>query len=181
VYKAFIAEYPSLREFAQANPRKQKWLLRPLGLHWRTMGMLKALRTLWMEYGKVPADYSKLLAVEGVGPYVAGATVCFSRNLALTLVDVNTVRVIGRVMGLKFKGEARRRKRMWEAIGDLCDQSRPREYYYAIIDLAHKICRPKEPNCIACPLLSLPCHFGQELMKRHQSGEKSTTLQGIRP
>jgi len=164
VYRAFVAEYPNLDVSVQADIRRQRRLLGPLGLYWRSEGMLKALRALWIDHRGVPADYDRLLAVEGIGPYIAGAIVCFSKNVPVALVDANTVRVVGRTMGLMLQGEARRRKEMRETIGDLCDPSRPREYYYAMIDLAHNVCRPRQPECRICPLLSLPCQYGQKVM-----------------
>jgi A/G-specific adenine glycosylase len=179
VYRVFISKYPTLRALAGGDRRAARRILRALGLNWRTRGMLRALDELWSEYGTVPADYAKLMSVPGIGPYIAGATVCFSGNVSLALVDTNTVRVAGRVLGLDLSGEARRRKVIIEAIGTLCDPERPRDYYYALIDLAHTVCRPRDPACTICPLVDVPCRFaaaGQGISAQGRANRRQSAL-----
>ena len=135
-------------------------ILRPLGLHWRIQGMLDALDGFWNEYRAVPMDYDRLISVPTVGQYIAGAVICFSSNQPITLIDSNIVRVVGRVFGLDLSGEARRKKPVIQAITDIVDPDRPRDFYYALIDLAHTICRPRSPACADCPLLVVPCRYG---------------------
>jgi len=133
-------------------------LLHPLGLNWRIRGMIEALHQLWAEFHSVPAGYEKLIAISGIGQYIAGATVCFSTNQPYVLIDTNVVRVTGRLFGLDLSGEARRRKEMKSAIDNLLDRSDPRFFYYSIIDIAHTICFPKLPDCSNCPLMNC-CNF----------------------
>lgn len=161
VYQVFMDAYPSLLQFIRGSREEVYDLLRPLGLRWRITGMVRALEELWGRYGRVPTTEDELKKISGIGEYIAGATICFSQNRPATLVDTNTVRVTGRVFGLDLSGEARRRKDVVTKIGEACDPERPRDYYYAMIDLAHEICTPKEPTCPECPLLDAPCYFGQ--------------------
>jgi A/G-specific adenine glycosylase len=123
--------------------------------------MIKALNYLWENYHEVPTDFDQLISVEGIGQYIAGATVCFSKNEPVVLVDTNTVRVVGRVFGLDLSGEARRRKSVIATISETCHPERPRDYYYALIDFAHTVCTPRNPDCMNCPLLDIPCSFGK--------------------
>ena len=162
VYREFISRFPTLSVAAQANPRTLHAILRPLGLTWRTRALIKSLRSMWSEHGEIPSDPESLLLVPGVGPYIAHATVCFSRNLSLPLVDTNTVRVIGRLQGLDLHGQARRRRGVITAIGKACSPSRPRDFYHALIDLAHTVCLPHAPRCEQCPLRTLPCAFASK-------------------
>lgn len=126
--------------------------------------MVRALKELWEKYNRVPDDYSSLLQINGVGQYIAGATICFTKNEPVTIIDSNVVRVVGRVHGLDLSGEARRKKPMYEAINATIDPHNPRDFYYALIDLSHSHCRPTRPDCDSCPLLHCPCMFGH---KRH--------------
>jgi len=166
VYKLFIQRWPSLANYAQANGAEVNFILSPLGLKWRVQGMQQALTTLWKNYGTVPTDYDKLICVRGIGPYIAGATVCFTQNQPIKLADSNIVRVIGRVLGLDLSGEARRRRSVIDAIAAACDPLQPRDFYYAVIDLAHEICHPRRPACGCCPLRDLPC-----VNQVHNNGE----------
>jgi A/G-specific adenine glycosylase len=161
VYAEFVRRYPTLRAFIGGNRRAARRLLNRLGLAWRADGMIEALAMLSRQSDSVPTDYDALIATAGIGPYIAGATVAFSENRSIALVDSNTVRVVGRVFGLDLRGEARRRREVTECLRAVVHPSRPREYHYALIDLAHEICRPKSPLCGVCPLLSLPCEYGR--------------------
>lgn len=165
VYARFMSAYPSLSTYVRADEAEVEAILRPLGLRWRIRAMMQALHELWENHGSVPTDFEKLNAVSGVGQYIAGATACFSQNQALTLIDTNTVRVVGRVFGLDLRGQARRRKSVTGGVGEACDPVQPRDFYYALIDLAHTVCSPREPDCRQCPLLDVPCQFGQDQMR----------------
>lgn len=160
VYEQFISLYPTLEAVAHADEQRVQAVLKPLGLHWRINGMINALSHLWAVYREVPLDREKLMSVEGIGAYIAGATICFTGNEPVALIDTNTVRVIGRLFGLDLSGEARRRKEVIRAIADSTDPARPRDYYYAMIDLAHHICTARSPACHKCPLFDLPCTYG---------------------
>jgi A/G-specific adenine glycosylase len=161
IFTNFITRYPTLANYAEAPKNGVKSLLQPLGLVWRIEGMINALDILWEKYRDVPPDYEKLIAIQGIGQYIAGATVCFTSNKPFTIVDSNIVRVIGRIYGLDLSGEARRKKTVIQAIKNTCDPNHPRDFYYALIDLAHQICRPRHPACQICPLLKVPCKTGQ--------------------
>jgi A/G-specific adenine glycosylase len=161
VYVVFIDRFPTLEDYASSSKDEIMKILYPLGLRWRLQGFIDALTMLWEKYKDIPDDIESLLAIPGIGPYISGATICFSQNKALALIDTNTVRVIGRLFGLNLDGEARRRKDMKIAIENTCHKTKPREYYYALIDFAHKICRANNPICINCPLLPLPCIYAE--------------------
>ena len=162
VYTAFIKAYPTLKAFQKADREQVREMLRPLGLNWRIEGMLAVLDSLWEQYRDVPPEREKLIRERNVGQYIAGATATFAKNEPHALIDTNTVRVVGRVFGLNLEGEARRRKEMIEAIEAVCDPENPRDFYYAMIDLAHEICRPKAPDCENCPLRKVPCRYADE-------------------
>ena len=160
VYRDFTQRYPTLECAALGSAMEQMEMLRPLGLSWRSASMLRALETLWSEYGSVPVDMRLLQEVRGIGPYVAGATVCYVTDTPVALVDTNTLRVVGRIRGLDLTDGSRRRAATAAAVGEACDPIRPRDFYYAAIDFAHEICTAKNPACSVCPMLTTPCSYG---------------------
>lgn len=166
VYLEFISAYPTLKDFQKAGRDQVREMLAPLGLNWRIEGMLAVLDSLWDQYRDVPPDREKLIRERNVGQYIAGATATFAKNEPHALIDTNTVRVVGRVFGLNLEGEARRRKEMIETIDAVCDPENPRDFYYAMIDLAHEICHPKAPDCENCPLRKVPCIYAYEIPPR---------------
>lgn len=160
VFNEFVKTYPTLSSILPNERMNIRQLLFPLGLNWRIEGMVTALIELNTKYCEVPLRMEQLTSIKGIGQYIAGATICFALNKPVTLIDTNTVRVIGRFFGIELKGEARRRKNIKEAIWQSVDIESPRNFYYSIIDLAHEICVPKLPFCINCPLLYSNCIYG---------------------
>jgi len=158
VYEAFIERYPDIEDFVQEREDAIFDQLKSLGLFWRINGLIRAVNQLYENYREIPLDYGILIEIEGIGPYIAGAVVCFAANKPLPLIDTNTVRVVGRVFGLDLRGEARRRKEIKNAIAATTPDENLRSYYYSVIDLAHEICHVKKPECSHCPLKKI-CEF----------------------
>ena len=165
VYVDFINEYPSLEEFSKSNQREIKERLNTLGLTWRTENLINAMREIHNKYGSVPDDLDKLLNIHGIGQYIAGATVCFSSNQNVSLVDTNTLRVIGRYFGFTFDEKSRKKKETVYIIGKVTESKKPRTLYYAIIDLAHTICKLRDPECFRCPLMNKGCRYTTAISK----------------
>lgn len=159
VYEEFIDNYPSLNEFLRAEDIEIRKKLETLGLSWRTENLIRALREFQIKYQAVPNDYQQLKSIHGIGQYIAGATVCFSSNTNSSLVDTNTLRVIGRFWGFDFNEGNRKKKETREKIAKVTFSKYPRNLYYAIIDLAHMICKVTDPDCHQCPLISEECMY----------------------
>lgn len=155
VFEVFIKTHPTIISFFEDKRESIKEQLDSLGLFWRIRKMIGAINELYDSYSNVPADYEALIRIDGIGPYIAGAVVCFSKNQPVALIDTNTVRVVGRVFGLDLEGEPRRRKEVRETIEDVTPNENPREFYYAMIDLAHELCHINNPDCEICPLKTI--------------------------
>jgi A/G-specific adenine glycosylase len=55
---------------------------------------------------------------------------------------------------------------LWETARSLLPRRRFREYNWALLDLAKKLCRPVNPRCFDCPLNTI-CEY-------YQARERST-------
>lgn len=162
IYEDFIAKYPDAYALAMASVEEVARSLFSLGLAWRVPAFQQIARALVAQYeGMVPSSYDELVALPGVGDYVASAICCFAFHQPIIIVDTNTVRVAGRLFGVPTHAESRRRKPVRGLLQALLDAEDPTSYNYAILDLAALICTPANPNCPACPLLSY-CSTGQE-------------------
>ena len=159
VYKALTQAYPTLKTFSEENGAVLRSILKPLGLNWRINSMIEALKFLYDTYSSIPLEVSLLSEVKGIGPYIAGATVCFTLDVPEVLVDVNTIRVTGRLLGLNLTGEARRRKQNIEGLKSLVPDYEPRRFFYGLIDLAHRFCKSGKPLCSNCPLHNTGCIY----------------------
>lgn len=162
IYEDFIAKYPDANALAMAPSEEVAHSLFSLGLTWRVPAFQQIARALIEQYeGMVPSSYDALVALPGIGDYVASAVCCFAFHQAIIIVDTNTVRVAGRLFGVSTHAESRRRKPIRALLQALLDTEDPTLYNYAMLDLAALICTPANPNCSVCPLLSY-CITGWE-------------------
>lgn len=161
IYQRFIERYPNVQVLAQASKQELRDALSSLGLFWR-IDLIHdmAIRLVTVFGGRIPEAKEELLSLPGVSDYIASALRCFAWNLPEPLVDTNTVRVIGRLFGLPVKDSSRRNRRFRNLLAALVDPHNPREYNYALLDLADHICMKKRaPECQDCPLKGL-CLYG---------------------
>jgi len=159
IYLKFIQKYPDIRSLAAANSSELIDILYPLGLRWRIELIHKMAKEIIVKYkGIIPTEKEELLALLGVGEYIASAVRCFSSGYPEPLLDTNTVRIIGRYFGEETTESSRRSKNFIKIYSATIDQSNPREFNYAMIDLGALICKSKDPLCKKCPI-SNHCTF----------------------
>jgi len=154
IYKRFIENYPSLALLARANKEEIIRLLYPLGLHWRIELMRDMVIKLITSFnGQVPRNKADLLLLPGVSEYISSAVRCFAWNISEPIIDTNTVRVVGRLFGLEIKDSSRRNPLFRKLITALVDQENPKQYNYALLDLAELICtKRRPPSHTQCPV-----------------------------
>ena len=162
VFQNFISNYPDIASLARSDLEELQAVLYPLGLRWRIdLIYLMAQKILDQFSTQIPKEKIELLSLPGVSEYIASAVRCFAWNLPEPLIDTNTTRVVGRVFGLQVKDSSRRNSKFRLLITRLVDLDNPRDYNYALLDLAHLVClKKKEPVCPECPLLNYCC-YGQ--------------------
>lgn len=153
VYNKFINDFPDVRSLALASLEDLKEYLRPLGLSWRTANFEAMAGEIIERYaGKIPENRTDLLALPGVGPYVADAVRIFAFGEVATLADTNTVRVAARYFGFDYNQESRRKQSVIGAVSLLVDHKKPAESNYALLDFAAIVCKSLKPEHSVCPL-----------------------------
>jgi len=172
VYEQFIARYPTPQRLLKATEEEIESSLHSLGLLWRIRLIHKLAQVIVTTYeGRVPVEKEKLILLPGISDYIASAVRCFAWNLPEAIVDTNTVRVVGRLLGLETKDSSRRNQQVRKLIRDLVDEDAPRDYNFAILDLADGICLAKrQPLHAICPVLSY-CRYGN-LHGQHEAGDQ---------
>lgn len=172
MYEQFIARYPSPQRLLQATEKDIESSLHSLGLLWRIRLIRKLAQDLVTTYeGRVPVEKGKLILLPGVSDYIASAVRCFAWNLPEAIVDTNIVRVVGRLLGLETKDSSRRNQQVRKLISDLVDKDAPRDYNFALLDLADGICLARrQPLHAICPVLSY-CRYGN-LHRQHKAVDR---------
>ena len=130
-----------------------------LGIHWRAKHFIESSRFIVNTYsGRIPSNREKLLAIPGVGEYVAGAILTVAFKKPEWVIDSNIARVFNRVHNLGLTGEIRRKPEIIKQAKLFFNVPDPRNLLFAILDFSALICLPIKPKCSTCPLTML-CKF----------------------
>lgn len=159
LYELFLKHFPNVRVLARSTPSYIQELLHSAGLHWRWKLLhLTATEIVTRFNGQIPDTFDDLVSLPGVSHYIATAVQCFAFSQPEAILDTNTVRVTGRILGLMVKDSSRRSKLFQSILQTLLDREHAREFNFALIDFAAVICRARSPRHTECPFRSY-CRF----------------------
>jgi len=163
VYREFLRRFPDLPALARAPLEEVLGVLRPLGLHWRSRLLHEmAVRILQETGGYVLPDRKWLCSLPGVSDYIASAVLCLAFGKPEPMLDASSVRVLGRLLGIRVTDGSRRSRRFRDLHMQLMAGDSPREFNLALVDLGALVCRPAQPRCGECPLQDLCVHARRE-------------------
>lgn len=151
VYEQLFQRWPDAASLARARVDTIEKVIRPLGLS-RRAGTLKQMAAEVSGLGEVPSTLDELLALPGVGPYAAGATLAVAFGKPAPVVDGVTARVYRRYFGLDPTIPASSDPELWRVVAEASPARNNKEWNWAVLDLASSICLPKVPRCHDCPL-----------------------------
>lgn len=167
VYKYFLRKYPTIEAIGSTSVRATRKDISQLGLRWRADKLHEMANIITRKYsGKIPLEPKLLRELPGISDYIASAVACFVRNSPEIILDTNTVRIVGRVFGVRTTDASRRDRRFVKMYSMLLDNRHPREFNYAMLDLGALICKPAEPRCDECPLNSV-CSYASHRHSRY--------------
>ena len=124
--------------------------LASLGLHWRSVNLVSAAEFVKDRLGgQVPANWQELIAIPGVGDYIASAVLCFAFDRPSVLMDANTVRIARRLLGDPNQPNWLLRLSLRELAGH---RGADVQWNQALLDLGALICTARAPKCGDCPV-----------------------------
>jgi len=153
VYNQLIRGFPDPDALALSDINKLTSIMKPIGLKYRAARLKKLCEIIVEKYrGDIPSEEGELLSLPGIGHYITNAILCFAFSCRVPLVDVNVLRMYGRVFSLKsVKRRAREDPSVWQFAADMLPNDFKR-YNWAVIDFCAKICVKRSPLCNACPV-----------------------------
>lgn len=155
-FEAFVKQYPAPEDLAH-DPDSA--VFATLGLHWREALIRELAREL---AGKpVPTARKALLALPGVGDYIASAFRSLHLDEPDRIIDSNVVRLYGRYFGFETHAETRRKRWFIDLAETMTPMDRARDYNYALLDFTREVCKPA-PLCDQCPLTDHCAWYGQQ-------------------
>ena len=148
----FVARWPTIEKLAEASLDEILHAWQGLGYYSRAHNLHKCAREVVANWGGTfPRDEAYLRSLTGIGPYTAAAISAIAYGHKATPVDGNVERVMARLHAVetplpKAKLEIR------HLAESLTPEQRAGDFAQAMMDLGALVCRPKAPNCSACPL-----------------------------
>lgn len=154
-FRRFMTALPTIRHLAECEEERLLKLWEGLGYYNRVRNMQIAAKTIMEEYqGKLPADYTELLKLKGIGHYTAGAIASIAYNIPVPAVDGNVLRVIMRVTADEsdiMKQSVR--TRVEKTLQKIMPEDAAGDFNQALMELGAIVCVPNgEPLCGQCPL-----------------------------
>lgn len=160
-YREFLEKYPSVSHLVKASIDELRSLIYPLGLHWRVDLLFNMAHELHRKFeGQIPTKREDLESLPGVSHYIATAIRCFAYGYPDALLDTNTVRICGRLLGIPVTDGSRRSGRFRSLLETLLDIEHPRKFNLALLDHGALICRSRNPLCNECSVMQ-HCSYGK--------------------
>jgi A/G-specific adenine glycosylase len=156
-WRAFMGRFPTIEALAAASPAEVLRAWAGLGYNRRALGLrAAAIAVVERHGGRLPDDLAALQALPGIGPYTARAILAIAHGRPVGAVDTNVRRVLGRVFaghGARWDPGAPLPAPRLQVLADaLVPADRPADWTAALMDIGASFCRPRRPDCAACPL-----------------------------
>ena len=151
-FNAFINEYPTVFDLANAKEEQVLKLWQGLGYYSRARNLHKTAQQIAFENnGIFPDNYKELLKLKGVGSYTAAAIASFANNEKVPVVDGNVFRVLARYFNIDTDiAQENSKKEFSDLAFELMQNCDPALFNQAIMEFGALQCVPKNPNCSDC-------------------------------
>lgn len=154
-FPRFVEKFPSVEALARASDDEVVAAWSGLGYYRRARMLHRTAGEIVERFeGRIPRDAETLATLHGFGRYTAGAVASIAFGARTSIVDGNVARVVARIEALEAPWRSRELEaRAWDVAELLvarCES--PRDLNQGLMELGARVCRPKNPDCDACPL-----------------------------
>jgi A/G-specific adenine glycosylase len=151
-FAAFTARWPTLGALAASKDADVMAAWAGLGYYARARNLLACARKVVADFGgRFPEDEARLRTLPGIGDYTAAAISSIAFGRRAVVVDGNVERVIARFYAVEEMMP--KAKPQIKALTDgLTPNERAGDFAQAMMDIGARICIPKAPRCLLCPL-----------------------------
>jgi A/G-specific adenine glycosylase len=150
-FASFTARWPNVAALAAADDAEVMQAWAGLGYYARARNLLACARAIMAEHGgRFPAAEATLRTLPGIGDYTAAAITAFAFGGEAIVIDGNVERVITRLHAIETPLPAAR-PQIRAALATM-DPAHHGDFAQGLMDLASRICTPRNPMCLICPL-----------------------------
>ena len=153
-YEAFISNFPTIQNLANASETKVLKLWQGLGYYSRARNLHFSAKYITEHLdGVFPKNYKELLQLKGVGDYTASAIASICYEASVAVVDGNVYRVLARYFGIDTPINSTEGIKQFKTLANsLLPTSNLGDYNQAIMEFGSRQCKPQSPVCSECPL-----------------------------
>ncbi|WP_448579854.1 A/G-specific adenine glycosylase [Thermaurantiacus sp.] len=152
-FEQFLARWPTVEALAAADTQELMAAWAGLGYYARARRLQLCARNVCLA-GGFPQTAAGLGALPGIGPYTAAAIASIAFGEVVAVVDGNVERVVARLFAVADPPPALTRQAR-AILQPLVPSARPGDFAQAMMDLGALVCRPRSPQCSACPLADI--------------------------
>jgi A/G-specific adenine glycosylase len=150
-FQRFLANWPTVEDLASASGEAVVSAFAGLGYYSRALNLHACAKEVARRGGRFPSQEAELRALPGIGAYTAAAIAAIAFGRRSAPVDGNIARILSRLLALD-QPIAEARSAIAAAAAALAPAERPGDFAQALMDVGATICRPRNPDCPACPL-----------------------------
>lgn len=177
-YLKFVTTFPTVSSLACAPEEEVLKLWQGLGYYSRARNLHSAARQVMDNFdGKFPVTYKELISLRGVGDYTASAISSICNREANAVVDGNVYRVLARFFGMKTPINSTKGIKEFKALAqELIDKKQPGVYNQAIMEFGALHCKPQNPLCDTCPLVTACLAYSSKSISELPVKDKKTAI-----
>jgi A/G-specific adenine glycosylase len=165
-YERFLSHYPTVKALADAETDQLLNLWAGLGYYSRARNLQAAAQDMVARFGgELPRGLEDLRSLKGIGGYTAAAIASIAFGAPHAAIDGNLERVFARLLASRKSPKSEGREEIQSLGDELVKFGRAGDLNQAFMDLSSKICLPKEPKCMLCPLREDCEGFAQGLQR----------------
>ncbi|GBD44663.1 Adenine DNA glycosylase [bacterium HR40] len=151
-FERLLDRFPTAADLAAASFDDVLHAWQGLGYYRRARHLHACARAICERHGgKVPDDAEALRRLPGIGPYTAAAVAAIAFGRPEVPLDANVMRVLARFFAID-RPLARARRELRQAAAAFASPERAGDLAQGLMELGALICRPRRPDCRACPL-----------------------------
>ena len=178
-YDRFLRRFPTVADLAAAS-------IDQVLAQWSGLGYYRRARYLHVcaqqvcarHAGAFPRTQHELQLLAGIGRSTAAAIAAFCFNERAAILDGNVKRLLGRAFALPARDtQAAEQRALWQLAEALLPEQHLAAYTQGLMDLGAMVCKPRKPQCAACPFAT-DC---QARLAQHGAAALSETVASIKP
>jgi A/G-specific adenine glycosylase len=152
-YERFLERFPDVVSLARAPLDDVMRLWSGLGYYSRARNLHAAARAIAAQGGRFPRARAALEALPGVGRSTAAAIAALAYGAREAILDGNVKRVLARHFAVPgHPGDPKVERSLWALAESLLPERENARYTQALMDLGATVCRPRNPECMRCPV-----------------------------